>query len=169
METYSLGALWNNPPVGLNRLEAEDSETSKAVFHFLRATWQDYPAKSFFPRTNSAAQCPQLLHCCSAGKGSPPHSSLAPPNSQWFSGFCFHRGGILTPKIIACGCAGRVSWKQKAHVAFRNHRKVWLGKELKIHLFPTPYHGESPLSQIAQILKRKTLSGHWEVLLFDVI
>lgn len=166
METYSSGAVWNNPPVGLNRLETEDSETSKAVFHFLRATWQDYPGKSFFLEQILAlsAHSPSLLQRCQRFP-----TSLT-PRSPKFPVVSASTGVEFWPqKFIACGCAERFSWKQKAHIAFRNRRKFWLGRELKIHLFPVPYHGQFPLSQTAQILKRQIQSGHWEVLLFDVI
>lgn len=91
----------------------------------------------FCSGTNSGARCPQLLHCCRAGKAPPPHSSLAPPNSQWF---LLPQGWNSDPKNQCWK-----DWKQKAHIVFRNCRKVWLGKEHKMHLFPTPLPWTIPI------------------------
>lgn len=68
---------------GFNRLETEGSETSKAVFHFLWATWQNHPESPFSwdKFWCSVPTAPSLLQ---HSKCLPPLWSLAPPNSQWF-------------------------------------------------------------------------------------
>lgn len=128
METYSFGALWNNPPVGLIDWKQRDLRHPK-LFSISCEPHDRITLKVLFPGTNSGARCPQLLHCCSTPNVSHLSDPLLP---QIPSGSCFHRGGILTPKIIA--------WMAmlKGLKAKSPRGKVWLGKEHKIHLFPTP-------------------------------
>lgn len=128
MVTYSFWAIWNNPPVGLNILETEASEISKAAFHLLWATWQDYPENDIFVgpilvkyglwcsvMVATALHC-KSFSCCSSGKGPPPTHHLLPHPAR---GCYFHRGRSLTLRIIAHSCVERLREKQKPHIAFK--------------------------------------------------
>lgn len=168
METYSSGALWNNPPVGLNRLETEDSETSKAVFHFLAATWQDYPAKSFFP---GQILVPKSFTAAAVAKVPQLTQPLLP---QIPTAVCFHRGGILTQNSLPEAVLKGSAENKKSTLHLGTAESFGLEKNLKFIYFQPPtmdnFHYPRLLRSPSSLtLKRHSQSGNWEVLLFNFI
>lgn len=140
MVIYPFWAIWNKPPVILNKLETEESDIqscfSSTVSHITRLPWKE----GYFHRTNSGLTQAvvlskgdhnstwQLLHLLLWWEMSPhlPHLLLLHPARGW----CFPRGGNLTLRIITHSCVERLSKKtNNAFIRQTQSKGTWIFEE----------------------------------------